>query len=425
MLRQENVTNEYDKEVVKAKVIRRPYFTSMIGTMLEYYDASLYGFMAPLLTTLFLPEMNRVNALILAFSIFPLGIVSRALGAVILGKIGDKFGRKQALIFSITGTSIITGLIGCLPTYATIGVTAPILLGLLNIMLKFFVAGEHNGGAIFMLEHSRENKGFRSGLYCGFVVAGILFAALIVAIIGYLPDGYWRFPYFLGSLIAFFGLFIRMKVPESPEFKATNETNEVPMTLMEKIKRYRWSLIWSIGAAGFFSALYVIPTIFMNVFVPLVSDISTEKMLVVNTYTLVVYMLALPVSGILGDRWGYRKSMTIAALVAVLGTYPLLLLLDTNLLSYIISMKFCFALLAAWFIGPYHAWIQELYDVKSRYQLISLTYSIGSQLGGTTPALALWAWKCTGITQIPAIFIISWGIFGVASIFYGSRKIGK
>lgn len=420
MLRQENITNQNEEGVGEVRSVKKPYLASMIGTLLEYYDVSLYGFMAPFLATVFLPEMSRINALILAFAIYPLGMISRPLGAFLLGKIGDSFGRKRALVFSITGTAITTGLIGCLPTYAMIGVSAPILLGVLNVMLKFFVAGEYNGGAIFILEHTKEGKGFRSGLYCGFTVAGILAAALVASIVAYLPEGGWRLAYFLGSLIALFGLYIRKKVPESPEFKASHKETNTP--LKEKIKIYRWSLLCSIGAAGFFAALYGIPSVLMNAFVPLVTDISTEKMLIVNTYTLLVYMLALPVFGALGDKLGFGKSMLMAGLVTLLVSYPLILLLKTNQLGYIVFMKICFALLAAWFIGPFHSWIQELYDVKSRYQLISLTYSIGSQLGASTPALVLWAWKSNGIVAIPAAFIIGWGILGVMSVYYATNK---
>lgn len=423
MLRQENIINECEEPIIAPlkTVVKRPYIASMIGTILECYDNALYGFMAPILTGIFLPEMNQVNALILAFAIYPLGLISRPLGGFILGKMGDRLGRKRALIFSLTGMAIATGLIGCMPTYAIIGVAAPIILALLNVVQKFFAGGEYNGGAIFMLEHSTKHRSFRSGLYCACAVSGVLIAALVAATIAYLPTGWWRVAYLLGFLTALFGLYIRKNVPETPEFENV-DLNKPKISLKNNIMSNRWLLLWSIGAAGFFSALYNIPAVFMNAFVPLVSDISTQQMLVVNALVLFVYMLVLPLFGALGDLLTPRKSMIIAALVTTIVSYPLLLLLNTNSLVYIIIMKLAFVVLVAWFIAPFHAWIQDLYDVKSRYQLISLTFSIGMQLGCATPVLALWAWKSTCIIQIPAAFIIVWGFIGIISLLYAKSK---
>lgn len=418
MLGRENIIDDSNRlgAVMRLRtVVKQPYVASMIGTILECYDNALYGFMAPILAGIFLPEMSRVNALILAFAIYPLGLISRPLGGFLLGKIGDRLGRKRALIISLTGMALATGLIGCIPTYSVIGVAAPIVLAFLNVFQKFFAGGEYNGGAIFMLEHSKKNKGFRSGLYCACAVSGILMAALVAAIIAYLPSGWWRLAYLLGFLTALFGLYIRKNISESPEFEEV-DIKKTKVSLRDSVRRYRWALLWSIGAAGFFSALYNIPAVFMNAFVPLVSDISIQQMLVINTLALLVYMLVLPLFGVVGDLIGVRKSMIIAALVTVLVSYPLFFLLNTNSLFFIVVLKLIFVLLVAWFVAPFHAWIQDLYEVGSRYQFISLAFSVGLQLGSATPLLGLWAWKCTGIVQVPALFIILWGCLGIVSL---------
>lgn len=412
--------DEFIDSQLKEASVQRPYIAAVVGTILECYDNALYGFMAPILTSIFLPELGVVNGLILAFAIYPLGIISRPLGAIILGRVGDKFGRKRALILSLMGMAGATVLIGCMPTYATLGILAPILLALLNVIQKFFAGGEYNGGAIFMLEHSQKYKGFRSGLYCACAVLGILMAALVAAIIAHLPTGYWRLAYLLGFLTALFGFYLRKKIPETPEFKKA--TNRTRMSLKAGILQYRWALIWSMGAAGFFAALYNIPAVLMNALIPLVSDISTQQILVINTITLFVYMLALPAFGALADWLGFQRSMTYAGLLTIIIAYPLFLLLKTNSLLWIMIMKLSFALLTAWFIAPFHAWIQELYDVRSRYQWISLTFALGHQLGSATPVLALWTWKCTGIVQIPSIFIIAWAFLGVISVLRAGTK---
>lgn len=424
MLKREGIVNASEEGVLvsHAKEVRRPYFASMVGAILEYYDSSLYGFMAPILAGIFLPEMNEVNALILAFAIFPLGIISRPLGGLVIGKMGDKLGRKRALIFSLTGMAIATGLIGCMPNYGVIGLAAPVMLAFLNVVQKFFAGGEYNGGAIFMLEHSKKDKGFRSGLYCASAVAGILIASFVAVIVTYLPEGYWRIAYLIGFLTALYGVYIRRRIPETPEFEKRDLTQSA-VSLKEGIKKYRWLLLWSIGAAGFFSVLYHIPAVLMNAYVPLVNDISTQQMLLINTVSLFFYMLVLPLFGALGDYLGIRRSMKMAVLATILLAYPLFFLLKMNSLVSVVVMKLSFVLLVAWFVGPFHAWIQDLYDVRDRCLLISLSYSIGTQLGSTMPVLALWAWKHTGIVQIPAVFIIIWGFFGLASVLYAGRKV--
>lgn len=404
-----------EKTIVKPTSLKRPHFAAYIGAILGYYDCSLYWFMAPILAPLFLPNFAFENAIIFFFSLYPIEMLARPMGSLFLGKIGDRYGRKKALVISMTGMGISTGLIGCLPTTASIGLAAPICLVLLRYIQKFFDAGSYSGWAIFTLEHSNSNKGYRSGVYCAFIVSGILLAAAMTAFVAYLPEGYWRIAYLLAFLTAMFGAYIRKKSPETPIFEERIK-NKPAASFKTNFKNYRNTVLLAIAASGFFSALYQIPTVFLNAFIPLVTDVSTNQILVINAGTLVIYLIGLVIFGKIADKISIRTSQIWAAITTILLAYPLFLLLRSNSITQVIFMKTAFAILCAWFVAPYHAWVQELFQPNCRYQFVSLCYSIGSQLGAVTPVLALWIWKATGITEVPAYFIMIWAVLGFIAI---------
>jgi MHS family proline/betaine transporter-like MFS transporter len=381
---------------------------AMIGTALEYYDMSLYGFMTPILVSVFLPEMSKINAIILTFISLPIGILIRPIGALVIGAIGDKHGRKKGLVVGITGMACVTGLTGLLPTYNDIGIMAPIGMLLCRIMQGFFVAGEYNGGAIFVLEHTNQgNKGLLSGLYCAYTVSGILAASGITTLISKLPIEYWRLPYILGFITGLIGLYIRKYVSETPEFIIYKDTPAINTNTI--IKNYK-PLLQAITVSGFFGALYNFHTVLLISFLPMVTSFTTSVVMLINFCTTLIYMLLLPVFGHLADKITFQHSMRYAASTVVVCALPLVFLIQLNDIAYIILLKVIFAILTAWFVAPFHAWIQSLFSVKMRYTAVSVSYSIGSQLGGMIPALSLWLWKYSNSLLSIALPLLLWAV---------------
>lgn len=386
----------------------------MIGTALEYYDMSLYGFMTPILASIFLPEMARINAIIITSLTLPIGALTRPLGALIIGRFGDKYGRKYGLIIGITGMSIVTGLTGLLPTYATIGLAAPLLMLLCRILQGFFVAGEYNGGAIFVLEHTKsDKKGFASGVYCAYTVCGILSAAAITTLVSYLPEGYWRLPYLLGFFTGLIGIFIRKYVAETPAF--IEQMKAPPIETTQIFKLYKPAL-QTIAVSGFFGALYNFHTVLMISFLPMVTKFSTSTIMYVNTCTTLIYLALLPVFGYVADRIGLRKSMLYATIAAIVMIHPLVSLIKLDSLPWIFFMKAVFAIITAWFVGPFHAYVQELFSVRNRYTGISTCYSIGGQLGGAIPAISLWFWRETHSYAAISLTLLFWAILSAYTL---------
>jgi len=394
---------------------------AMIGNALEHYDMSLYGFMVPILISIFLPEVDPLNALIFTFVFSPINIIIRPIGALTIGRIGDKYGRKKALVVSITGMAIATGAIGLLPGYYSIGLWAPILFLFFRIMQGFFIAGESCGGAVFVLENTKENRGYFSGLYCSYAVIGMVFAAIVVTLISYLPKEFWRVPYLIGSLTGILGFYIRTHVKETPKFLQYKNTEL--LKFRDLLKGYK-SLASGIGASGLFSALYLLPVYLMNSLLPIITSFKLPVIMSVNSATTILYMLSLPMFGKLADKISLSKSMILAALSVVVFSYPLISLISYDKLLYIIIMKSCFAILAAWFCAPFYAWMHELFHTKERYTAVSLSYSIGGQLGGSMVPLSLWLWKRThNLASIYAVLIL-WALVALVALTY-SRSLKK
>ncbi len=401
---------------------KSPYVIAMIGTALEYYDASLYGFMAPLLAPLFWPNQEPVLAILYSYALYPLSLFSAPLGAWIFGKIGDEIGRKKALTFSISGMASVTLFMAVMPTYASVGILAPILLAIAKMLQSFFAAGEYNGGAIYALEfRQNKNPGYISGLYCSFTVSGILAASLAAAFVAKTSVNYWRWPYVLSLVTAIVGFFLRRYAAETPEFinrkKLQTEEETIYTSSFKKSLKHYWpKMLMSMGVAFSFSVLYCLSALFMTAFVPLITNISTEKTFLLNSGSLVVYMLFLTIGGILGDRIGIIRSMTLASIAILLCAWFLFKGLKNATLWDIIWIKVVFSILGGWFVGPIHAWLQTLFPVTCRYRLVSLSYTLGSKLGGASPSVAIWLWHITQFPEAPAAVLFLSALVGLFSL---------
>lgn len=408
-------------DVQKDTPKRATTVAAMIGTALEYYDTSLYGFMAVILVKIFLPTIDPINALILTFILPVVAIFIRPLGAIFIGRIGDKFGRKKALTISICGMAIATGLIGLLPTYSTIGVLAPILFLIFRSTQQFFVSGEYNGGAIFILEHAPKHKqGYFSGLYCMYTVVGILSAAIVASLISRLPEIYWRIPFIIGFLTGIVGLYIRKHVHESPKFIEYHKTEEIQTK--DIVKKYG-QIFSCISISGMFSALYSLSTLLMIAILPQVTSFDLPQIMLINTATTVLYMLSLPFFGMLADRVSIYKTLVTSTIVLIILAYPLISLIQFDNLYCILAMKFGFALITGCFVAPIHAWMQSLFHTRERYRAISFSYSIGSQLGSMMVPLSLWYWKNYNSFLMIYSALIFWAIVSIIAITYQKKSI--
>ncbi len=402
--------------------LKHSSWAALFATALDHYNVALYGFMAPVLVNVFLPMVDTVTGLILAYCITPLGMLSRPLGALILGNMGDKWGRKKALSLSVWGMALTTALIGFLPTYATAGALAPILFALFKLIQDFFLAGSYSGGAIFALEHTQlRNKGWWSGIYISATVVGILLASLAATIVAYLPVGYWRIAYIAALGTAGVAVYIRKYALETPEFlkaQALKPQKKENAFVAFKADFFRvWNRVFCTILVTFcYSTLTKMIQVFMNVFILQVTSIPLKVVMTVHTLGLLFFLLVLPFFGKLADRIGLARSMLYGALATLSLSFPLFKLLEYDSLACVVGMKFVFVLLSAWFVAPFHAWAHSLFAVQERYTFVSLGYAIGSRIGSCMIPLALYLWNQTHISFLPCLVLMigsalgAWGL---------------
>jgi len=394
---------------------QNPRFGMLLGNAIEHYDLSLYAYLAPFLAPAFFPTHDPTVGLLLIYLLVPIGFIARPLGAYLIGNIGDYVGRKRALVISIMGTGIATFTIGCLPPYTEIGVVAPLLLVVCRSFQSFFVGAEFNGGAICALEHtSPKRHGMISGLYCVGSVVGILAASLAAWLVSCYPALTWRFPFFLSFLTALIALYLRSTMTDLP---LKESVSQAKISLTQLLSLYRIDFLRVIGVSGLFYTVYAIPSIFLNAYVPMISDVSLESMMLLSSVGLVIYMGSLATFGALSDIVSCEKIMKISALLILVLSYPLFFLLYDISITKILIFKGIFAILAGAFNGSFHAWVLPLFQYDHRYRGISLGYSLGSQLiGSSAPAICLWMWSQTHFVPAPAFYLMFCSFTGLACV---------
>jgi MHS family proline/betaine transporter-like MFS transporter len=367
------------------KYLGKVYLPAFLGTAIEYYDIALYGYMAPILIQVFLPHLSKVSAYLYYFFFEVFAALFQVGGARFFGKIGDARGRKKVLYHAMLGTSVITFIICLLPTYQDIGIGAVLLFVLCRSLQSFFLGGEYNGGAIYCLEHetNTQRHGFVSGLYCSLTVVGIILAALVSTLITFWGKEYFRLAYVLSFLFALLTYVMRRNMKETPAYLQASMM-QIPPNKYPTSKR---PFMLIVVASIYFGMIYGLPTRIFNALLPLATGLSSNTIMVMNTTLLIVYMILLTTFGRLADRIGYSRLMRAASMATVVLTYPLILLIETNEIVAILLSKTVFFTLTAAFIGPFHAWTQELFSTSYRYAKISTAYSLGKV--GSTSLLAL------------------------------------
>lgn len=382
----------------------RGRFAGMLGNILIHYDTALFGLLAPYIAPLFFDIRNPLLALILTYAMMPLGLISRPLGSLFFGWIGDNFGPKKALFYSLLGMAIVTLSIGLIPVYLQIGIWAPCLLALARMLQGFFAAGESTGASIFILENTTPSgRSFMSSLYDVSSVSGTLIASGLVTLFcmqGWVEE-WWRLPFWIGSLTALIGLKFRLKTEEQkPVHVAKRSTIQV-------IIKHKEAFVSIALASGFSYATYILAFTLMNAYVPLVTTLTPATAMKMNTALLVVDMLLLPFFGYLAQKFGKEKVMLMGAFFSIVSAVPLFYCLNGAGIAMVTAVRFAIVLFGVAFAAPYHAWKLECVPPAHRYTVLSLGCTLGSQLiGAPTAAISLWLYQILGYIWAPGLYLM-------------------
>lgn len=397
-----------------------------IGNALEFYDFTLYGVFASIIATLYFPDSDPINSLIASWGAFAAGFIARPFGAVIFGYVGDHYGRRAALTASILLMGLPTLIIGCLPTYHTIGIAAPIILVGCRLLQGFSAGGEYNGSAIFSIEHlGMKRAGFFSGVLVGSCYVGVLLAQGLAAIIVHLDafDWMWRLPFILGFVISLFAFYMRRNLDETPDFNKLEAKHEiVKMPLLQAMKSNSAAMLVTFAIGGFAGSIAYSIVGFVPSYLSIFVGIDMKIALKIGVIGVLVYAILSPVMGIIFDMLDakkYYKIMTTIAIVAIFVPFKLFQTQDSMMMAIGIIVL---GTLASMIGGPHHGLCQSLFPITDRYSGIAFSFSSGMALmGGTIGLLSTYLMRKYGNLYTPAIIIACNGVFFLICVYYYFR----
>lgn len=381
---------------VSLKDARRIAFAAFVGTALEWYDYFLFGTAAALVfNRLFFTDLDPAGATLAAFATFGVGFAARPIGAVVFGWIGDRYGRRPALLTTIVMIGCATGLIGILPDYLAVGIAAPIMLAVLRLVQGFAVGGEWGGATTIAIEHSPEKmRGrFAALVQIGSPVGTLVSSGAFALVLMMPPETFdawgWRLPFLLAFPLLGIALYIRLKVEESPVFKELAAAGEqVKVPVLELFRKSGLRLLVAVAAAmlgvgGFYMMTTFVVSYGTNV-------LEVDRQVMVNA-TLIAAVLQIGVTifaGRLAERFGPGRMTVVGGLTTGIAAFPLFWLIDTEspiAITAAVSIGIALITLSYAVTG---ALLAELFPPRLRYSGVSLGYNLAGAISGFLPLIA-------------------------------------
>ncbi|MFC4908736.1 MFS transporter [Actinomadura gamaensis] len=384
----------------RSKGIARIVGASLIGTTIEWYDFFLYGSAAALVfNKLFFPKADPLTGTLIAFLTYAIGFAARPLGGVVFGHFGDRIGRKRLLVISLLMMGGATFAMGLLPTYATLGVGAPLLLTALRLVQGFALGGEWGGAVLIVSEHGGDRKrGFWASWPQSGAPGGNLLATGVLALLASVQSDEtfrawgWRVPFLLSGVLVVIGLWIRVSVSESPLFlEAKRRRGEDARVPVVEVFRTSWKqVLVAIGARFGENISYYILTSFLLVYVTEHLKLPKSTALDAVLIGSAVHFLVIPAWGALSDRIGRRPVMLLGAGGMALWTILFFTLVDTRSFGTITVTVTVGLVLHGAMYGPQAAYVSELFDTHVRYSGASMGSQLSSIIAGAlAPIIAV------------------------------------
>jgi metabolite-proton symporter len=371
---------------------------SYIGTTIEWYDFFIYGVAATLVfRSQFFPAFSDLAGTLAALGTFAVGFIARPIGGVVMGHFGDRVGRKSMLVVSLMLMGVATTVIGLIPTYDTIGVWAPILLIVLRLIQGLGVGGEWAGAVLMAVENAPPR---RRSLYGCFpqlgLPSGILLSQLVFLVLtAVMPPGTflawgWRIAFLTSAALIVVGLVIRLRIEESDDFARVRESGQVErLPVVEVFRRSPLQLLVGSLASIAAPAIGYLVSVYMVSYGTAQLGLSTTTMLWILVGVSVGWIVMMLAAGLAGDRYGRKPTFVAGAVIAVVWAYPLFALVDTGSVPLVVLSLVVITAANSIMAGPQPVLITEMFPIRLRYSGSSISYMIGSVVGGgIAPLLA-------------------------------------
>lgn len=408
--------------------MKRVVISGMIGNGLEWYDYALYGQTAWLLAKLFFPAGDPAVQLLATFGVFAAGFLIRPLGAILFGWIGDRYGRKNAMILAVLMMAIPTGCIGLLPTYESIGLWAPVLLTLIRLLQGLSLGGEFSGSITYIVEHApADRRGLAGAASLVSLILGFLLGLLVVrGLMAYVGQeafeaGIWRVPFLIGIAIGIVGFYIRSHCHESPIYtKACQEGALAKKPVRQAFAEYPKEMLQGFAIYITVTMPFYLSTIYFISFSHLHLGVSSDDALTMSIFNMLALLLIKPISAWGSDFVGRRKVMMISAIAMMLAVYPLFTFLQPGSSLLAIGLaQFAFTVILGFYIGPVPAALVELFPTSVRFSGMAIAYNASAALfGGTAPMVCEWLMKSTGTSFSIAYYVIACNLASLMALYF-------
>lgn len=399
---------------------KRVLGATLVGTTVEWYDFFIYANAAAIIfaSQYFGPvgEENPQLAQLLSYASVGISFLFRPLGAVIAGWVGDRYGRRMVLMITLGLMGLATTLIGLLPTYATVGVWAPIMLIVLRILQGVSAGGEWGGAALMAVEHAPTPRRGLFGAYPQIgVPLGMLLASAILGLFSLLLTTEqfhawgWRVPFLLSFVLIFIGYYIRRKVAETPVFQELQESAAQAKTPLRQLFQDDWKTVIkaALTFAGNNAAGYMITGGFVLGYVTTTHGVSESNMLLLVSVAAACWIVTTLFGGVMSDRIGRRPTYLVGFGFQLVWAIPMFLMIGTGNMWLIVLAVLVFTIPIGLSYGPQSAMYSELIPSRTRLSGVSISYALGAIVGGAfAPTIAQYLLGATGWIGAVGVYLL-------------------
>ena len=419
-----------DITVIDNKLLKRAVGAAALGNTMEWFDFGVYSYLAVIIGQVFFPGASSTAQLIASFGTFAAAFLVRPIRGMVFGPLGDRFGRQKILALTMIMMSIGTFCIGLIPDYDSIGIAAPILLLVARLVQGFSTGGEYGGAATFIAEYSTDKRRGFMGSFLEFGTLGgyLMGASLVTIMIAVLPTEAmhswgWRIPFFLAAPLGLFGLYIRLKLEETPAFKEhmdkqdALEHSKPTLSLLQMLHKYRKQMLQCIGLVLVFNVSNYMLTSYMPSYLTSVLGMSELTGLLLVMVIMFVMMPLTLAWGHWTDRLGRRPVIAFGALGLVLLAIPSFMLIGSGNMWAVFGGLVILGVLHTCFSGTMPATLPALFITDIRYSALAIGFNLSVSLfGGTTPLVTAWLVDTTHNVMMPAYYMMGAGLIGALTV---------
>ncbi|MDM0032007.1 MFS transporter [Variovorax sp. J22P271] len=413
--------------------VRRVVRAAAFGTVIEYFDYTAYAFLATTLAKVFFPAADPTAALLYTLGVFGVAFIVRPIGGILLGHLGDRYGRRPALVVSVLGMAFATAAIGFLPTYESVGIAAPLMLLGLRCIQGLSAGGELGGAAAYVAEASPDHRrGYLTSTTQVGTLAGTMLGSLSVALLrGWLTpeqllDWGWRLPFLMSLPLGLIGLVVRRQMEESRQFEQMEDRGAVSKMPALSVVRTHWRGVLGVFGLSLvsFAAYYLVFTYFATYF-ERQSIMKASQAAWSTTVTLLFAAFAIPFWGKFTDRVGRKPLLVSVCLANLVLAYPLFMLMKQSALA-AFAAQFVLGQIEAAYLGVILAAYCEMFPARVRLSGFSLGYNFAAIVaGGSAPYLATWLIAATGQPHAPAWMLMATALVSLVAAVAIKETAGR